>query len=50
VNDPEPVCRAGKQGFNTEFAEKQSHREGFECASRNAHYGFSVVLGGFASL
>ncbi len=42
-------CAGTKARFLTEFAEKQSHREGFQGTSRKAHYGFSVVLGGFAS-
>ncbi len=52
VNDPAPGVRARKQGFSPSSPRSEAtenHREGFLGASREAHYGFSVVLGGFAS-
>ena len=37
-------CAGTKARFLTEFTEEQSHREGFQCAARKAHYGFSAAL------
>ena len=41
---PSTGCAGTKARFLTGFAEKQSHREGVQRASREAHYGFSVAL------
>jgi hypothetical protein len=43
------AVRAAKEDFNTEFDEKQSHRETAMRFARSAMEAFSVALRGFAS-